>query len=111
MSEQDILQKHLAPFLASQFFHTITNEDILKKTDLGWTHKGVVLSPGQVEVLKKEAIQFARTKLYPILKDELQFFAKQSLDKAQTETDIINAKLLSYFVDVIESKLKKIAEM
>lgn len=109
--EQDIVQRHLAPFIASKFFNTITEDDILKKGENGWLHNGKPLTKGQIDVYKKEAVLILNSKVFPILLSELQFFARQTLEKAVTETDIINAKLLSYFVDLVNSKLKKIAEL
>ena len=112
MNEQFILQKRLIQFLVSDVFNTIHEEDILKQNSDGtWTHKGNNLLPATQKLLKKEAIAFSKTGLFAILRDEMMYHARKSLEKAQTENDIISAKLLSYFVDVWVSKIKKIAEL
>ena len=111
-SEQHILQKRLAQFLVEEAFNTITDEDVLKvNSDGQWTHKGNILTSGMVEVLKKEAVAFNKMGLCAILINEIRYHARLALEKAQTENDIISAKLLSYFTDVLQSKIKKIAEM
>lgn len=111
-SEQEVLQRRLAQFLVDDVFKTISSDDILKQnSNSNWTHKGAELTKGQVEVLKREAIAFSKTHLYTLLPAEIRYHAREALDRAQTESDIISAKLLSYFVDVLVSKLKKIAEL
>lgn len=108
MNEQQIFQRKLAQFLASEFFYTITEDDVLKKTGQGWTHKGQPLTEGQINVLKKEAKTLSETNLYSVLLAEIRWHARQALEKAVTENDIIAAKLLAYFADVLESKIEKL---
>lgn len=111
MNEQLVLQKKLSRFLADEVFCTITEEDVLKQIDGKWTHKGIALTEGQVKVLKKEAEQFSNSNLYRILADELKWHARSKLEAAQTEQDMIASKLLSYFVDLLKTKIKKIATL
>lgn len=111
MTEQEILQRSLVQFIVKDVFKTITDEDILRLVNGQPTYKGQPLTPGQVSILKKEAIMFSKTKLYDVLQNEIRWHARQALDKAQTENDLISARLLSYFVDVLVSKLKKIADL
>jgi hypothetical protein len=110
-SEQEILQKRLAQFLIRDVFNTISEDDILSKVGPQWTHRGIPLQEGTIKVLKREAETFKKTSLYPLLISELRFHARNGLEKAETEADIISSKLLAYFVDMIESKVKKIAEL
>ena len=109
--EQLILQRNLARFVISEVFNTVTEEDILKKTEEGVMHKGVHLTEGQVNVLKKEAKQFSDSNLYKVLMDELNWHARSKLNEAKTENDMIAAKLLSYFCDAVRSKVNKIANL
>lgn len=111
-SEQVILQKRMSQFLVNEVFNTISDDDIFRLNSSGkWTHKGNELTQGQVDVIKKEAKNIANIKTYNILMDEVRYHAREALNKAVTEQDIITAKLLSYFVDVIKSKLKKLSEL
>jgi len=109
--EQEILQRRLVQFIVKDVFNTISEDDILTKTSEGWKHKGGILTEGQITVLKKEAKQISQTKVFEILLSEIRYHAKEALNKAQTENDIISAKLLSYFADVVQSKIKKLAEI
>jgi len=110
-SEQEILQRRLAQFLVGDVFKTISSDDVLSLKDGVWTHKGLPLSQGQTTILKREAGTLVKTSLYPVLLSELRYHARLGLEKAETEADIISSKLLAYFVDVIESKVKKIADI
>src|SRR3990167_10572582 len=101
LGEQKVLQIRLAQFLTSEVFNTVSEEDILRQTKEGWLRKGHLLTDGEVKLLKKEAKGFRESKFYEILKAELHYHARQGLNKAQSENDIISAKLLSYFVDMI----------
>lgn len=108
-SEQEILQRRMAQFLVSEVFNTVSEEDVLRAVGPDqWSHKGRILSSGEIELLKKEAKQFGKMKLPEILGAELRWHAKDKLNKATTENDIIVAKLLSYFVDLLYNKIKKI---
>lgn len=109
--EQEILQRHLAKFIASEIFNTITEDSIIREVGGVLHHKGQPLAPGMAELYRKEAVAFAKTGLFQLLQDEMQWYARDSLNKAKTETDMINAKLLSYFCDVFRSKVKKLAEL
>ncbi len=109
--EQLIFQKELARFIMNDVFNTITEEDVLKQTKEGWTHKGILLTEGQIKLLKKEASIFQQSHLYKVLFDELNWYARSYLEKAKSESDMLHAKLLSFFADVIKTKVKKIAEI
>jgi len=109
--EQIILQRRLSNFIIHDVFNTISSDDILQNRNGKWFHKGQELLDGQVEVIKKEAKKISEIGTFNILMDEVRYHGRQALEKAETEQDIISAKMLSYLVDVIKSKLKKLAEL
>lgn len=115
MSEQKILQKHLAQWIVADVFNTISTDDILKHEtnpvtgEKVWMHHGAPLSDGQVTVLKKEALAFSKTSLCTVLMDELHYHARSKLEAAKTEEDIVSAKLLDYLVKTMQEKIQKIA--
>ena len=111
MSEQEILQRKLAKFLVDDVFNTISSDNILEFKNGEYWHKGNPITKGQIEIIKKEAKQISKMGTYNILMDEVRYHARKALEKAETEQDIITAKLLSYFVDVIKSKLSKLSEL
>jgi hypothetical protein len=119
--EQRILQKNLAKFLIEDVFNTISDEDILRivtekdargaVVKVKWLHKGVELNEDKVRALRGQAQAFIKTSLWKILREEIIWHAqKKTLDKGETEADLVSAKLLRYFVDVLESKLKSMSE-
>lgn len=117
-TEHHILQKHLAQFIISDVFNTISENDILRierstspnKSDV-WHYKGDALQQAQVDLLKRQAASFADSELWKILNTELRYHALQKgLVKSQTAEDMIASKVLLYLVDVIESKLKSMSQ-
>lgn len=112
MTEQEILQKHLAQFLITTF-NTISEEDILKITaPNAWEHKGKRLTEGQVNALRDQAKLFRDSPLWNVLKAELRWLAYQTAYvKSKTEADQVAGKLLHYLTDVVDGKLKKMTEV
>lgn len=109
--EQKILKRHLARFIVDEVFDTITEDDILKIQGDNWTHKNIPLTGPQVKALQAEAKRFSQSTLWEILRGELKWQAnKRLIEKAESEDDIIACKLLGYLADVIDSKLKRMAE-
>lgn len=110
-TEQKILQRQLAQFIVSDVFGLISEDDILKQTKDGWFHKGNLLTEGQVNALKAEALKFAKSNLFEILFSECLWHAKNSQNQAKTEADLIAVRTLFYLIEVIKSKTKKLAEL
>ena len=107
-NEQQILQRNLVQFIVKDVFRTITEDDVLKKVDGHWTHKGQPLTEGQINILKKEATAFRKTHLNTILMAEIRWWARESFEISKTTQEMVSAKLLGFFADIIESKIKKI---
>jgi len=110
-SEQVILQRRMAKFLVNDVFNTISEDDVFNKINGKWTYKGNEMTQGQIDAIKKEAKNISKTGAYAMLIDEVRYHARKGLERAETEQDIISAKLLSYFCDVCVSKLKKLSEL
>lgn len=108
-TDQEILQKNLVQFLVKDVFNTISEEDILKVLAPNvWEHRGKKLTEGQVKALRAEATAFSESGLWKILKAELLWHAhEKGFRKSKTEGDQIAGKLLEYFTDIVESRLKK----
>lgn len=106
--EKAILQKHLAQFLISDVFNTVTSDDILRiKAPNAWEHKGENLTEGQVNALRTEAEHFRDSGLWKILRSELLWQAKLGYTKAKGEADLVAVKVLEHLVRVIDEKLEK----
>ncbi len=109
--EQKVLQKHLARFIISDVYNTITEDDIIKITAPNvWMHKGNKLTPGQVVALRNEAKAFLESGLWKILKAELLWLAKSGYSKSKTESDLIAVKLLELLTKALEDALRKMIE-
>ena len=111
-SEQFILQKQLVDFIISDVFYTISEDDILKLNEEGKaSYKGKELPEGRIKLLKKQAEELKKSFLYEVLINELRWYSRSLLDKAQTEQDIVSSKLLFYLTDILNSKIKKLSEL
>jgi hypothetical protein len=113
VSEQNILQKNLARFLIKDVFNTIDENDILtvvkgEKGNDTWYYKGKPLSPQQVKSLRLQAESYLKSDLWIMMRDEIIFLAqKNTLDKGTTEADLTSGKLLKYFIEVFENRMKR----
>ena|SRR3990167_6615229 len=111
MEEQKIIQRYLSPYIVAEAFNTITSDDILNEKNGKWSHKGNPLTEGQIKILKQEAKKFQESKIYDIIFDEIQFHAKEKERMSRTENDLIASRSLSYLADILDSKVKKLANL
>lgn len=110
--EKQILQKHLAQFLISDVFNTITKEDILSiKGPNVWEHRGSPLTEGQVNALRTEAEGFRESGLWKILRAELLWLAKKGYSKSQGESDLVAVKMLELLVRTLDEKLEDMTKI
>ena len=107
-NEQHVLQKHLVQFLLKDVFNMPSLDEHLQiKSGTDWTIRGVKLTIPQINGLRMQAIEFRESQLWKILKQACQEAAYiNGCKKATTEADMIAAKVLHYFTDVVESKIE-----
>lgn len=106
--EKHVLQKHLVRFLLDDVFNMPSLEEHLQiKSGTDWTIRGVKLTIPQINSLRLQAIEFRESQLWKILKQACQEAAyTNGYRKATTDADMIAAKVLHYFTNVVESKIE-----
>ena len=83
-------------------FDTFSTDDILKD----WSWKGKPLGDEDVANLKAQAKAFAESRLWRILKSEIQWLAiKTLMEKGKEADDIRFAQILGLFTKIIDEKL------
>jgi hypothetical protein len=109
--EQKILQKHLQ-FVLCDVFNVPTQDDLLKiHSSHKWEYKGTELPEANVIELKTQAQKLLDSELWKIIKGGIQHDATQrALNKSQTESDIIGAKMEIYLLNEIEKILKHMTQ-
>ena len=76
-----------------------------------WKHKGQVIPEAQVKVLQGQAETLLNSNLWKILKSELLWQAQEKgLVRASSTTDLIVGKSLIYMTDIVDTKLKAMAQ-
>lgn len=109
---QKYFQRWFSKFLIKEVFHTISAEDILTVSPDGkWFHKGKELDVETIAVLKAQAEGLAESRLWKILKAEIQWLAVKTLmESGKSESDIRVAQILGYLTRVIDEKLHSMSE-
>lgn len=107
LSNIDYLDKHLVLTEAvKDLFNTISADDILTEKGSTWLFKGKEIPGPVVQVLTDQASAFKQSKLWEILKTDIQYQSnKKTFLTSQTEVDLIAGKLYLYVLDSIESRL------
>ena len=90
-------------------FKLVTVEDILRRTEKGYTYKGKPLMDAQVKSLRSQAEGLVKSELFKVLELELQYQANQKMfTHSQNEMDMIAGKVVLWTWDVIKTKLHNI---
>ena len=109
--EQKILQKHLQ-FVLCDVFNLPVEEDLLKiHSPTKWVYKGTELPEANIVELRSQAQKLLDSELWKILKGAMMNDAQQrALNKSQTESDIIGAKMEVYLINQVETLLKHMTQ-
>jgi hypothetical protein len=109
--ELPLTERHKILSLAvKRMFNTITVDDILSitKTAKGvdiWSWQGKPLPEAQIALLKAEAKQFSESFFWKVLATELRYQGnKRIYTQSEDIPDLVAGKLLSYYIDIVESR-------
>lgn len=95
-----------------RLYNTIGPEDILKtdKTSGRWTWMGRPISKEETMVLVEQARGMLESRLWKVLEADLKYTANKRMFVESVNTDDITAgKLVSFYTDIIHTRLKKLA--
>lgn len=102
-------KKHECLTLAvKKLYNTINEDDILQLDEKGnWIFQGKILDKGSQQLLSAEAAQFLDSKLWKILKADIQYLSnKKMFLQSTSEMDLIAGKLWQYTLDTFKTRLK-----
>lgn len=92
-----------------RLFNTVGPDDILHIDDAGhWWWKGRMLPDGQIALLQAEARALFEGKLWEMLSAEVAYKANKSIyQQSEDIPDLVAGKMLLYYKDIVETRLKK----
>lgn len=107
------LKRKLIKWVVRDLFNGVTEEDILNvKSKNQITFKGKPLSKEQVEQLKNDAIAIQGSALWKLMSNDMKYLAnKRMFETGETETDLIFGRVMLYWVDVVDTKLKNLKNL
>lgn len=111
-AEENPHRKHEILTLAvKKIFNTVSLDDILRIHGNSWTFEGRPLRDADVKRLQAETTQFQTTFLWKVIQKEFRYQGIRRLFlKSASELDLVAAKLLIYSTNIIDTKLKSIAQ-
>jgi hypothetical protein len=109
--EQAILQRRLQHLLIDVFNIPTQDDLLLISSPTRWTYKGTELPEANILELKNQADKFLNSELYKVIKTAILHDAGQrAVNKSQTESDLIAAKIEVYMLNLIETMLKHMTQ-
>jgi len=105
------LQRKFINLLTRHLFHGLTSEDILSVKAKGVIMlKGKPLSKDRVDKIKHDASMFANSSVWKFIKDSARYQASvMALEKSESKVDTMNAKIMVFLLQEIDSVLKKLS--
>lgn len=93
-----------------KLFNAVGPDDILRiKSKNVFYFQDRELSESEVHQIREEATVLRESKLWTILQKDLQYQANNKMFlKSETALDLMAGKLLLWYIDVIDSRLKKL---
>lgn len=102
-------KREILTLAVKRLFSTIGPDDILREGPGGaWLFEGRPLSKAEVQGLREEAKLMQSLRIWKFLKADLAYHSQAKVWKeAQDITDLVAGKLLSFYADIVETRLKK----
>ena len=95
----------------AKLFNTLGPEDILwQKADGSWFVQGKAITESEKQQLVAEAQHLLNTRLWKVLKADVQYQANRKMFiESQTIDDLIAGKLCLYVLDIIQTRLNSMS--
>ena len=93
----------------AELFSTVTKEDILRRENGVWYNEGRELTEEELRTFKAEARTITQMRLWQILQKDVDYLAYKSIYfNSKNEFDLIGGKMLKYYIDIINTRLKEL---
>lgn len=97
--------------LVKDHYNTISEDDILKKTDDGLMFEGQKIPDEVVKIISNQADAILRMKAWEIIRNDVKYISnKKMFLSSQSEYDLIAGKLVLYLFNTIEKRLKSVSQ-
>lgn len=101
----DVLDARVA-----KLFSTICKEDLLRTEGSVWYSGDRPLTKPEVNQLKNEARMLRNSFLWTELQKDVEYHAYLKIFlKSRNEADLIGGKLLKFYIDIINTRLKELS--
>lgn len=96
----------------ARLFNTVGAEDIVSQgADGTWFVQGKAITDGEKKMLIAEAQHFLNTRLWKVLKADVQYQANRKMFILSKDVDdLIAGKLCLYLLDVLQTRLSSMAK-
>ena len=94
-----------------RLFNTISEDDILKQnSDSTWMFEGKPLTKGEINSLKMQAKDYIDSRLYKVISKDITYQANRKMFiDSQGEIDLTAGKLLLFYNDIVNTRLKNMS--
>lgn len=102
-------RREILTMAVKRLFTTIGPEDLLREAPGGgWLYKGKPVPRDEIKELQEEARAFAGSKIWNVIQQDLAYHSVMKVFKeAKDVHDITAGKLLAYYADVVNTRLKR----
>lgn len=104
-------RRRVLTLAVKRLYATIGPEDIIQIITSGhWLLAGKPLTEGQIKALRDEANLIQGLSIWKVLQTEVKYHAtKKMFIESRTLMDLEGGKLLLYFLDIMNTRLKKMS--
>lgn len=95
-----------------RLFNTVDEDDILKvdKSSGHWTYMGRPLGKEEMMVMTETAQALLASRLWSVLVDDIKYQANRRIYiDSKSEDDLVAGKLLLFLIDIIHTRLNRLA--
>lgn len=93
----------------AKLFSTVTKDDLLRRENSVWYNEGREITDEELRTFKAEARQLTQMRLWKLLQKDVDYLAYKSIYfNSKTEFDLIGGKMLKYYIDIINTRLKEL---
>lgn len=107
-------RRRILTLAVRRLYNAVGSEDILKQDMASgqWTYMGKPISKEETGVLIEQARNLLDSRLWKVLQTDLKYQANKRMFTDSVDlVDMVAGKLLIYYIDIIHTRLKKLAGM
>jgi hypothetical protein len=105
-------EKHeILTMAVKRFYNSIDENDILKRKSNKWFYRDKAMTENEVKTLIAEAHAFLNTRLWKVLKTDIEYQAnKRMFLHSSSEIDLIAGKIALFNLEAIKTRLNTLTQ-